>query len=168
MKKTLLFVLLLSALLIFAGCSKGDSDTAAAADTADTAASAPVIETAGTSTSAGNVKSAEVDENTDYKDTVTIGIANDVNNLDPQGSNTDANMMVFYLTHERLVNIDPDTNEVIPALAESWTVSAPSVLVWSVTSSVYLSPMLMEVPKPSTSVTKPVTASLESKRISPS
>ena len=123
MKKTLLFVLLLSALLIFAGCSKGDSDTAAAADTADTAASAPVIETAGTSTSAGNVKSAEVDENTDYKDTVTIGIANDVNNLDPQGSNTDANMMVFYLTHERLVNIDPDTNEVIPALAESWTVS---------------------------------------------
>ncbi len=32
-------------------------------------------------------------------------------------------MMAFYLMHETLVDIDPDTGEVIPALAESWTVS---------------------------------------------
>ena len=91
----------------------------------ETSAPAPVpTESAGTVTSSGNVKSAEVKADATYKDTVIIGIANDVNNLDPQGSNTDANMMVFYLTHERLVNIDPDTGKVIPALATEWTVSA--------------------------------------------
>lgn len=84
---------------------------------------APATQTAGTSTQAGNVKSAEVQKDVKYKDTVIIGVANDITTLDPQGSNTDANMMAFYLTHERLVNVDPDTNEVVPGLAESWTVS---------------------------------------------
>ncbi|MEA5059604.1 MAG: ABC transporter substrate-binding protein [Candidatus Pelethousia sp.] len=60
---------------------------------------------------------------TSYKDTVIIGVANDVTTLDPQGSNTDANMMVFTLTHETLVEIDPDTGEIVPGLAESWEVS---------------------------------------------
>lgn len=122
-KKSLCLFVILSVLLALVGCSKGSSSGSSAAAPAKTEAAAPVIESAGTVTSTGSVKSAEVDETTNYKDTVIIGIANDVNNLDPQGSNTDANMMVFYLTHERLVNIDPDTNEVIPALAESWTVS---------------------------------------------
>ena len=122
-KKSLCLFVILSVLLALVGCSKGSSSGSSAAAPAETEAAAPVIESAGTVTSTGSVKSAEVDETTNYKDTVIIGIANDVNNLDPQGSNTDANMMVFYLTHERLVNIDPDTNEVIPALAESWTVS---------------------------------------------
>ena len=122
-KKSLCLFVILSVLLALVGCSKGSSSGSSAAAPAETEAAAPVIESAGTVTSTGSVKSAEVDETTNYKDTVIIGIANDVNNLDPQGSNTDANMMVFYLTHERLVNIDPDTNEVIPALAASWTVS---------------------------------------------
>jgi peptide/nickel transport system substrate-binding protein len=116
MKKTVLVLLamILSASLVFAG---GGKEAPPVAET-------PVQETAGTLTESGSVKSGEVLKGVKYKDTVTIGIANDVNNLDPQGSNTDANMMVFYLTHERLVNIDPDTNKVIPALAKSWTVSA--------------------------------------------
>jgi peptide/nickel transport system substrate-binding protein len=58
-----------------------------------------------------------------YQDTVIIGVANDVTTLDPQGSNTDANMMAFILTHETLVEIDPETGDVIPGLAESWEVS---------------------------------------------
>ena len=33
-------------------------------------------------------------------------------------SNTDANMMAFTLTHETLVEVDPDTNEVIPGMAK--------------------------------------------------
>ena len=116
MKKTLivLLALMVCASFVFAG---GEKEAA-------TSATTPAAESAGTSTAAGNVKSGDVQKDVKYKDTVTIGIANDVNNLDPQGSNTDANMMVFYLTHERLVNIDPDTNKVIPALAKSWTVSA--------------------------------------------
>ena len=116
MKKLLSLVLIMALVTmgLFAGGGKEE-----------TSAPAPVpTESAGTVTSSGNVKSAEVKADATYKDTVIIGIANDVNNLDPQGSNTDANMMVFYLTHERLVNIDPDTGKVIPALATEWTVSA--------------------------------------------
>ena len=116
MKKLLSLVLIMALITmgLFAGGGKEE-----------TSAPAPVpTESAGTVTSSGNVKSAEVKADATYKDTVIIGIANDVNNLDPQGSNTDANMMVFYLTHERLVNIDPDTGKVIPALATEWTVSA--------------------------------------------
>ena len=33
------------------------------------------------------------------QDTITIGVANDITTLDPQASNTDANMMAFTLTH---------------------------------------------------------------------
>ena len=57
------------------------------------------------------------------QDTIIIGVANDVTTMDPQGSNTDANMMAFLLTHETLVEIDPNTGDVIPGLASSWTVS---------------------------------------------
>ena len=57
------------------------------------------------------------DEEVTYQETITIGVANDITTLDPQGSNTDANMMAFTLTHETLVEVDPETNEVIPGLA---------------------------------------------------
>ena len=116
MKKLLSLVMIIT--LVIAGLYAGGGK-----ESTSEPVSAPVVESAGTVTSSGNVKSAEVQENVKYKDTVIIGIANDVNNLNPQGSNTDANMMVFYLTHERLVNIDPDTGKVIPALATEWTVS---------------------------------------------
>lgn len=62
-------------------------------------------------------------EATTNKDTVIIGVANDVTTLDPQGSNTDANMMVFLLTHETIVEIDPATGDIVPGLASSWTIS---------------------------------------------
>ena len=116
MKKLLSLVMIIT--LVIAGLYAGGGK-----ESTSEPVSAPAVESAGTVTSSGNVKSAEVQENVNYKDTVIIGIANDVNNLNPQGSNTDANMMVFYLTHERLVNIDPDTGKVIPALATEWTVS---------------------------------------------
>lgn len=117
MKKLTSVLLVLALVCILVSCGGNKS----AATTSSTAA---VTETAGTATAAGNVKSAEVQKDVKYKDTVIIGVANDITTLDPQGSNTDANMMAFYLMHERLVNVDPDTNEVIPGLAESWTVSA--------------------------------------------
>ncbi len=63
------------------------------------------------------------DPNAVYQDTITIGVANDVTTLDPQASNTDANMMAFELTHETLLRIDPATGEIVPGLAESWEVS---------------------------------------------
>ncbi len=128
MKKNIALILILSVLVVLSGCSRSSNTststtTARSTTSTSTTTAAPQVETAGTATAAGNVRSADVQEDVAYKDTVTIGIANDITILDPQGSNTDANMMVFYLTHERLVNVDPDTNEVIPGLAESWTVS---------------------------------------------
>ena len=57
------------------------------------------------------------------QDTITIGVANDITTLDPQASNTDANMMAFTLTHETLVQIDPETGDIVPGLADSWEVS---------------------------------------------
>lgn len=58
-----------------------------------------------------------------YKETVIIGVSNDITTLDPQASNTDANMMAFTLTHETLVQIDPATGAIVPGLAESWEAS---------------------------------------------
>ena len=113
-----IIMILLIVSLAFVSCGKKTADQAPAA-----IAEPAKTETAGVATDSGNVKSAEVKADVKYKDTVIIGVANDITTLDPQGSNTDANMMAFYLTHERLVNVDPDTNEVIPGLAESWTVS---------------------------------------------
>ena len=116
MKKTAV-VLLLSMLVLMSAFCGGGKEAATTSTTSST------VETAGTLTDTGSVKSAEIQENVKYKDTIIIGVANDITTLDPQGSNTDANMMAFYLTHETLVDIDPDTGDVIPALAESWTVS---------------------------------------------
>lgn len=106
-----ILALALSLLMAFAvfGCSAGTTDetnepTTDPGTTADSEASA-------------------APENVTYQDTVTIGVANDITTLDPQGSNTDANMMAFTLTHETLVEVDPETNEVIPGMAKSWEVS---------------------------------------------
>lgn len=117
MKKTAV-VLLLSTLVLMSAFCGGGKET-----TTTTPAAGGDVETAGTLTETGSVKSAAIQADVKYKDTIVIGVANDITTLDPQGSNTDANMMAFYLTHETLVDIDPDTGEVIPALAESWTVS---------------------------------------------
>lgn len=125
MKKALSIAVIMTIMVtaLFMSCSKSESSSSSAAQPSASAVAPAAVSTTGTSTASGSVKSADVSKDAKYKDTVIIGIANDVNNLDPQGSNTDANMMVFYLTHERLVNIDPDTNTVIPALATGWTVS---------------------------------------------
>ena len=74
---------------------------------------------------------------TAYQDTITIGVANDITTLDPQGSNTDANMMAFILTHETLVEVDPETNEVIPVWPRAGRfprTAAPSSLRSRITS----------------------------------
>ncbi len=53
-----------------------------------------------------------------FQDKIVIGTPLDVTTTDPQGSNTDANMIVFCMTHETLVEIDPKTGKTIPGLAE--------------------------------------------------
>lgn len=60
---------------------------------------------------------AEVAETTatTFKEELIIGNPQDITTTDPQGSNTDPNMMLFYLTHDTLVDLDG--SEVIPGLA---------------------------------------------------
>lgn len=52
--------------------------------------------------------------------TLTIGIASDINELDPQQQNDQINNNCFALTHQTLVFLTNDTNEQVPCLAESW------------------------------------------------
>lgn len=122
MKKNIAILLSIVLLTLSFSC-KGGSSNSSQSSSSQSNAETPTIQTAGVMTAAGRVKSGDITPNANYKDTIIIGVANDITTLDPQGSNTDSNMMAFYLMHERLVNIDPDTGEVIPGLAESWTVS---------------------------------------------
>ena len=102
MKRILALVLAAMMLLSMAACG-GNATTETKSET--TTAAPETSETA-TETTADPA-------NTTYQDTITVGVANDITTLDPQGSNTDANMMAFTLTHETLVEVDPETNEVI-------------------------------------------------------
>ena len=103
-KKALAFSLSLLMLLGAFGCTGGTAD--------ETSTPPPV------SDATPNPESTlDVPDDVTYQDTITIGVANDITTLDPQGSNTDANMMAFILTHETLVEVDPETNEVIPGMA---------------------------------------------------
>ncbi|GHS95499.1 diguanylate phosphodiesterase [Synergistales bacterium] len=52
-----------------------------------------------------------------YKDSVIIGTPLDITTTDPQGSNTDSNMILFIMTHETLVELDSD-GKVVPGLAK--------------------------------------------------
>lgn len=57
---------------------------------------------------------------TGVKPTLTIGIASDINNLNPQQQNDQINNNCLALTHQTLVFLTNDTNEWVPCLAESW------------------------------------------------
>ncbi len=105
MKRSLLLLLSFAMLFTTAACGS----TEATDDPAD-----PAPDTTRTDSPA---------DETTWQETITIGVANDITTLDPQGSNTDANMMAFTLTHETLVEVDPETGEVVPGLATSWEVS---------------------------------------------
>ena len=52
--------------------------------------------------------------------TLTIGIASDINELDPQQQNDQINNHCIALTHQPLVFLTNDTNEQVACLAESW------------------------------------------------
>ncbi|MDP2873272.1 MAG: ABC transporter substrate-binding protein [Bacillota bacterium] len=66
------------------------------------------------------------------KDTLVVGIADDIDVLDPAVTSTNSSWAVSYWCYERLVDYKGATTEVGPALAKSWTVS-PDGLVWEFT-----------------------------------
>lgn len=111
MKKLVLLLLCFAMVLSSVACGGGNNT---AKDETDNNSQQTGTPDAPTTTNPGTVT---------YQDTIIVGVANDITTLDPQGSNTDANMMAFTLTHETLVEVDPETNEVIPGMAKSWTTS---------------------------------------------
>ena len=72
----------------------------------------------GNGNSGGKSQAERSSAGTKIKDQVIIATPLDVTTTDPQGSNTDANMMLYALTHETLVELDPATGNVKPGLAE--------------------------------------------------
>ena len=78
MKKIVLLLLCLAMVLSMAACG-GNATTETKSET--TTAAPETSETA-TETTADPA-------NTTYQDTITVGVANDITTLDPQGSNTD-------------------------------------------------------------------------------
>lgn len=51
---------------------------------------------------------------------LTIGIASDINELDPQAQNDQINNNCIALTHQTLVFLANENNDYLPSLAESW------------------------------------------------
>ena len=114
MKKFLALLLSLVMLLSLAAC--GGNNTG---------------DTTGENTGSGNTSGSNTGDSTDTGDTagtgeiqptLTIGIASDINNLDPQDQNDQINNNCIALTHQTLVFLANENNEYLPCLAESWGV----------------------------------------------
>ena len=62
------------------------------------------------------------DSGTGYKDTITVAIGADVTSFDPHvGKETPAVAITNHI-YDTLVTVDPETNEVVPQIAESWEI----------------------------------------------
>ena len=105
-KKTalrLLAMLLCLATVFLAGCS-----SAPKAEQAPAAADTAAADTA-----------AQTDAPLKVKDTINIA-GGSVSHLNPYDTDTASHNVIFWCTHDRLLEIDLETNEVTPGLAESW------------------------------------------------
>jgi len=73
------------------------------------------------------------------QETLTIGIASDINNLNPQKQNDQINNNCISLTHQTLVTLTNDTNENIPSLATSWEWADDTHLVFQLVENAIFS-----------------------------
>ncbi|WP_409967840.1 ABC transporter substrate-binding protein [Bengtsoniella intestinalis] len=64
------------------------------------------------------------------QDTLTIGIASDINNLNPLAQNDQINNNCLALTHQTLVFLTNDTNEHVANIAQSWEWVSDNELVF--------------------------------------
>ena len=61
---------------------------------------------------------------TKYAEEVVIGLAKDIDTLNPmQSTSTIEGQMVYYCTHETIVYLNPETKEIVGDIAESWDIS---------------------------------------------
>ena len=59
----------------------------------------------------------------EYKDEVIIGVQTKTSSVDPTAQTSIAHRIVYNLTHNCLIGYDEKTVEIIPELAETWTMS---------------------------------------------
>ena len=70
----------------------------------------------------GGSDKASADAGNGYKDTISVAIGADVTSFDPHvGKETPAVAVTNHI-YDTLVNVDPETDEVVPQIAESWEV----------------------------------------------
>ena len=127
MKKLLALALCLSMAVSLAAC--GSSASSASADTA-----APAEEAEGDdAVAAAATESTEVIEtnaDTKYKEEVKIGLEEDLTLLDPQQSNGTTNLMIRWMTHSTLVDLDLENGGFLPDLATDWEQTSDTVWVF--------------------------------------
>ncbi|MBQ1770601.1 MAG: ABC transporter substrate-binding protein [Clostridia bacterium] len=101
-------------LSVLAGCSGKTSTTSEPA--APAAAASGTVEMVGSSEAAA----AEVTEDTKFKKEIIIASDEAVNTMDPAGSTSVANLIIFWMSHSTLIDIDPLTGEITCDLCESY------------------------------------------------
>lgn len=111
MKRALAFLLTLVMVLSLAACGKDNSKDPSQGNQSGNQGSDPGGQT--------QVKGEEGSVPGVKKDLI-IGIAQDINELNPQLQNDQINNNCIALSHQRLVRLDNVTNEKLPSLATSW------------------------------------------------
>ena len=75
----------------------------------------------GSNSSGGDSSNSDASSGTgEIQSKLTIGIASDINELDPQAQNDQINNNCIALTHQTLVFLANENNDYLPSLAESW------------------------------------------------
>ena len=112
--------LLMSCALLLSACSgnKGASETSASSQ-----------KSAANSVSEGSVASGDT-SGQKLKDIVVFSPRLDFQTMDVQNTPSIVTKSVYYLVYNTLVERDVATNEIIPALAESWEQSSPTEIVF--------------------------------------
>ena len=122
MKKIVALILCLAMVLSVVACGGSKQEPAA-----------PASEPGVDAVAAGAQETTETIEttaDTKFKENVIIGLEEDLTLLDPQQSNGTTNLMIRWMTHSTLVDLDLVNGGFLPDLAESWEQTSDTVWVF--------------------------------------
>ena len=116
-KKLIILVLALAMVFSVVACGQSGSDTPGGNDS----------NTPSGNQSSGNQSSGNQSSGGDAKSEIKVGFYQFPNSLEPLSEDLVANFSIVYHVYDRLVRFDPDNNEWLPGIAESWERTAPNV-----------------------------------------
>lgn len=120
MKRIVVFLLCMLMLAnVFTGCTKQETNTT----------TEPITTTAGT-TKAATESTAATTAKEEIKDEVKIGVIQNPVSMDPQFDFAYTTQIITKFVYETLINLNVDTLEIEPSLAESWDVVSPTEYVF--------------------------------------